>query len=77
MSILESLFNIKLYNVELCFEFIVADIQDDGLLGIDFLVYHDIGEAAINFNASRIELEHETLSCIQIVTFINAESSVS
>lgn len=36
----KALFKIKLHTVELEFEFIVAEIQDAGLLGIDFLMYN-------------------------------------
>lgn len=62
----KALFKIKLSNVELSFEFIVADIQDDGLIGIDFLMYNDIGEAEINLKASSLELGHERITIIRV-----------
>lgn len=62
----KTLFKIKLSNVELSFEFIVADIQDDGLIGIDFLMYNDIGEAEINLKATSLELGHERIPIIRV-----------
>lgn len=62
----KALLKIKLSNVELNFEFIVADIQDDGFIGIDFLMYNDIGEAEINLKASSLELRHERIPIIRV-----------
>lgn len=62
----KALFKIKLSNVELSFEFIVADIQDDGLIGINVLMYNDIGEAEINLKASSLELGHERIPIIRV-----------
>lgn len=62
----KTLFKIKLSNVELSFEFIVADIQDDGLIGIDFLMYNDIGEVENNLKATSLELGHERIPIIGV-----------
>lgn len=63
-------FKIKFSNVELSFEFIVVDIYDDGLIGIDFLMYNDIGEVEINLKVIFLELGYERILIIRVRLFL-------
>jgi hypothetical protein len=56
----------RLHTVELCFEFAVADIQDETLIGMDFLVYNDLGEAELNLKTNTSELGQELRPVIKI-----------
>ena len=58
-SIGEAIFNITVGQITVPHHVIVADISNDGLLGIDFLKYH---EFSIDFKNSKLVSRNHTIS---------------
>ena len=61
----QGIFDISLGPLELTETLVVADIQDDVLLGIDLLQNHEKGQADILLSTGEIHLRGYTIPCIQ------------
>ena len=62
----KAIFNIEIGPIRLQKELIVADIEDDGLLGVDILQDDEQGPADILLSKAKIIFRGEEIPCIQI-----------
>ena len=59
-------FNIRLGDLSLYVDIVVAEIEDDGLLGVDILQKQQSGPADILLSKGEIHLDGHTIPCIQV-----------
>ncbi|MCG8045846.1 MAG: RNase H-like domain-containing protein [Candidatus Thiodiazotropha endolucinida] len=62
----KAIFNLKMGDLCLRAEIVVADIADDGLLGVDILQKQQSGPADILLSKGEIHLNGHTIPCIQV-----------